>query len=183
MGFWDNVTAQNIESAQERGFAEFKIGENRAWIAGATEKVSQNGNPMLEITFTNDKGAQIRWYIVDGEYKLSKLKNLYTSFGIPFSENNYQRWIGKMGLVVVRAGKEYNGIVRNEVSHVRSAKDVPADQIARGTQPPAQKQVPQQPRQQAHPVNETRIQEEKTVTKEDQFDDDIPWDDNQPDIW
>jgi len=116
--FFDGVNQQTVSQAQD-GFKEFKIGDNHACISKVEEKTSESGNPMLEITFVDEEGASIRYYIVDGEWKLSKLKQLYVAFGIPVGETNIKKWIGTWGTVVCKAGKPYNGNVYNQVSYVR----------------------------------------------------------------
>jgi len=118
MGFWDNVTPRSIENAQE-GFMEFKIGDNEAYVKMAEERTSKNENPMLVITFANDEGAEIEHYIVEGEYKLPKLKQFYLAFGIPFGDNNIEEWRGKRGIVVCKQGEPYNGKTYNKVSYLR----------------------------------------------------------------
>ncbi|MDR0449930.1 MAG: hypothetical protein LBH26_01540 [Treponema sp.] len=124
MSFLNKYDPQTIESAQEAAgeFNQFPVGDNPARIIGVVEKTSKNGNDMLEITFGNEQGMQIRDYIVDGEYAASKLKNLQTSFKIPYGEQNIKNWIGKPGIIVVKEGEEYNGRTYNRVSHYRSPK-------------------------------------------------------------
>jgi hypothetical protein len=117
MGFLDTFTPQELENAH--GFSSFQVGDNTARIASVEETFSTNGNDMLVIHFENESGAKIRYYIVDNEWKLSKLKQLYQAFGIPFTEKNTQRWIGRMGVVVCKQGKPYNGETRPEVSYVK----------------------------------------------------------------
>lgn len=121
-GFFNGVNNQSVSQASD-GFKEFKIGDNYARISKVEEKLSESGNPMLEITFADEDGATIRYYIVDGEWKLSRLKQLYQAFGIPFGETNIQRWIGKWGIVVCKAGEPYNGKVYNKVHYVRPDTD------------------------------------------------------------
>jgi hypothetical protein len=124
MGFLDKYNRQEIEDSRESTgeFRQFPVGENEAVITGIQEKVSSNDNDMLEITFGNESGAEIRAYIVDGEWAAGKLKNLQTSFGIPYGEKNTGKWIGKRGIVIVREGEPYNGKIYNKVSHYRSIK-------------------------------------------------------------
>jgi hypothetical protein len=117
MGFLDRITPDDLENA--KGFSSFSIGDNLAKITEVKESTSTSGNDMLVITFSNESGAKINYYIVEGEFKLQKLKSLYQAFGIPFSEKNYQRWIGKKGIVVCKEGRPYNGAVRSEVNYVR----------------------------------------------------------------
>ena len=118
--FWSGVTPQAVSQAPD-GFKEFKIGENDAYISKVEEKISESGNPMLVITFTSDDGATIKYYIVDGEYKLSMLKQLYSAFDIPMGVTDTRRWINKRGIVVCKAGEPYNGKVYNKVNYVKSA--------------------------------------------------------------
>ena len=99
MGFWNGVTPDSVASADE-GFKEFIVGDNKAYIKSVQEKCSQNGNEMLVVTFANDDGAEIRHYIVDGDYKQQKLKQLCIAFNIPFGSQNIQSWVG----VALRAG-------------------------------------------------------------------------------
>jgi hypothetical protein len=124
MGFLNKYDPETVEAAREAtgSFDQFPVGENAARIIGVVEKTSSNGNDMLEITFGNELGMQIRDYIVDGEYAASKLKNLQTSFKIPYGEQNIKNWIGKSGMVIVKEGDEYNGKKYNRVSHYRSIK-------------------------------------------------------------
>jgi hypothetical protein len=151
MGFLEKYDGRTIEESREDtgGFLQFEVGENEACITGVQERVSRNGNDMLEITFGNDAGAEIRDYIVDSEWAAGKLKNLQTSFRIPYGEQNTAMWIGRRGIVVVKEGEPYNGKIYNRVSHYRSGKTVtlgaPASPAARNlAQPaPAQPAVPQ----------------------------------------
>ena len=125
MGFWNGVTPQSVANTSDGGFKEFKVGENDAYVKSIIEKESESGNPMIVITFANDEGAEIRHYIVDGEYKLSKLKQFYVACGIPFGNNDVQSWIGKRCIVVCKPGKPYNDKVYNQVSYLRP-KDNPS---------------------------------------------------------
>jgi len=124
MGFWDGVTPQSVANTSDGGFKEFKVGDNEAYVKSIIEKESESGNPMIVIIFANDVGAEIRHYIVDGEYKLSKLKQFYIACGIPFGNNDVQSWIGKRCIVVCKPGKPYNDKVYNQVSYLRP-KDGP----------------------------------------------------------
>jgi hypothetical protein len=126
MGFLDSVSTKELEEAEEySGFSQFPVGENEAAISGVQEKTSSTGKPMLEITFINGTGAQIRHYIVDGEYKLRNLKSFYNAFKIPLEEKNTNRWLGKRGIVVVKEGDEYNGVRYNKVSYLKSLPQAP----------------------------------------------------------
>jgi len=120
MSFWNGVNPQAVANAPD-GFKEFKAGDNDAYIKMVQEKTSkESGTPMLEITFADDEGAEIKYYIVDGEYKLSKLKQLYAAFGIPPNEyTNLSKWLYKEGVVVCKQGEPYNGKSYNKVSYVR----------------------------------------------------------------
>jgi len=119
MSFFDGVTPQTVSQASD-GFLEFKVGENYAYISSVEEKESRNNNPMLEITFADEEGATIRYWIVGGEYKLSRLKQLYSAFGIPMGEANTNKWIGKWGVVVCKAGTPNDkGKVYNQVSYLK----------------------------------------------------------------
>ena len=163
MSFFNGVNPQTV-SAASNGFKEFKIGENYAHISKVEEKKSESGNPMLEITFVNEDGATIRYYIVDGEWKLSRLKELYTAFGIPMGERTVQNWIGKWGIVVCKAGKEYNGKTYNQVSYVKSDNDVPQSR-----KPNQQQQQP--PRG----YDDTGDEFGNANHQEEEFTDDIPF--------
>ena len=155
MGYWDNVTPQSVANASN-GFNEFKIGDNEAYIKMVEEKHSESGNPMLVITFANNAGAEIKHYIVDGEYKLSKLKQLYQSFSIPLGSQDIEDWRGKRGIVVCKQGEPYNGSVYNKVNYLR---------------PLSVKKAEQKP-QAATPANALPKQAPAQI---DNFDDDIPW--------
>jgi hypothetical protein len=117
MGVLDGFTPQELENA--KGFSSFQVGDNTAIIDKVEETYSKNGSDMLVIHFANDTGAKIRYYIVDNEYKLQKLRGLYLAFGIPFTEKNPQRWLGKTGVVVCKEGKPYNGETWPEVNYVK----------------------------------------------------------------
>jgi hypothetical protein len=152
MSLLDKYDSETIADAQEAGdFISFPIGENPARIIGVVEKTSKTGSDMLEITLGNEQGAQIRDYIVDGDWAPRKLKNLQTSFGIPYGEKDIQKWIGKAGIVVVKEGEEYNGKKYNQVSYYRSPKTTvgaPAGAAlsrAAGVSPPAPKAQPPAP--------------------------------------
>jgi hypothetical protein len=120
MGFFDGVNSQTVSEAQD-GFKEFKIGDNHAQITKVEEKISkESGKAMLEITFTDEEGATIRYYIVADDYKLAKLKQLSAAFKIPMEEINIPgKWVGKWGIVVCKAGEPYNGKVYNKVHYLR----------------------------------------------------------------
>ena len=131
MSFFNGVTPNSVEEAQD-GFNEFKIGENNAYIRTVHEITSKNGNPMLEITFATEDEAVIKYYIVDSEYKLSKLKQLYKSFSIPPEYYiNISKWLYKEGVVVCKQDT-YNGRPVPKVSYLKS-KDTPNQQTL-GTQ-------------------------------------------------
>ena len=157
MSFFNGVNPHTVSQASD-GFKEFKIGDNHAYISKVVEKPSNSGNPMLEITFCDEHEATIRYYIVDGEYKLSKLKQLYQAFGIPMGETNTQRWLGKWGIVVCREGKLYNNKKYNEVHFLRPDID--------GSAP--QNNAPKQPEQQNHGYN-------GNYANSDDFTDDVPF--------
>jgi len=120
MSFWDNVTPQSVACAKD-GFKEFRIGDNDAVIKSAVEKVSESGNDMLVITFENDEGAEIRHYIVEGEFKQQRLKQFCIAFGIPFGSRDINEWQGKRGIVVCKQGKQpsRDGYTYNQVSYLR----------------------------------------------------------------
>jgi hypothetical protein len=118
MGYWDDVTPNSVASAED-GFKEFKIGDNEAFVKKVEEKYSESGNSMLVITFENDEGAEIKHYIVNGEYKLQNLKQFYIAFGIPLGSHDIGKWYGKRGVVVVKKGEPYNGKTYNKVSYLR----------------------------------------------------------------
>ncbi|MDR1249019.1 MAG: hypothetical protein LBK63_06925 [Treponema sp.] len=155
--FFDNVTSQDIADAPDGGgFSQFPVGENVAFIASVEEQISKQGNPMLEIIFEGNNDEQIRWYIVDGEYKLKKLKNLFTSFSIPFNLFDYHKWIGSKGIIVIKAGDVYNGTTYNKVSHCRSLK-------------------PEQPPSKPEPHSQQAAAAPSTTPSDDVFKDEIPF--------
>jgi hypothetical protein len=117
-GYWDDVTPQNVANTQD-GFKEFQIGDNDAYVCSVEEKVSSAGNKMLVITFANDDGAEIKHYIVEGESKLQKLKQLYIAFGIPMGSRNTKEWMGKRGIVVCKQGEPWDGKIYNKVSYLK----------------------------------------------------------------
>jgi hypothetical protein len=121
---------------------------------------------MLVVTFANNDGAEIRHYIVDGEFKQQKLKQLCIAFNIPFGSQNIQSWIGKRGIVVCKQGKpNSNGNVYNQVSYLRPRPGTNVNpQPAHQTSQPAQQQ-PQQP------YNPPAGQPQQN----DGFEDDIPF--------
>ena len=118
MGYWDDVNPRSVNEASD-GFSEFALGDNDAFIDKVEEKVSESGNDMLVITFAKSNGVTIKHFIVDGEYKLSKLKQLYIAFNIPVGETDIRKWLGKTGIVVCKEGKPFNGKVYNQVSYLR----------------------------------------------------------------
>jgi len=109
MSFWQDVTPQSIAQAPD-GFTQFQVGENEAYIEKVIATKSKSGNKMLDITFKNMDGAEIHHYIVDDEYKMQKLKQLYISFNIPFGNQEIgTTWLNKKGIVVCKMGEPYNG--------------------------------------------------------------------------
>jgi hypothetical protein len=169
MGFWNGVTPDSVASASD-GFKEFIIGDNEAYIKSVQEKVSESGNDMLVVIFANNDGAEIRHYIVDGEFKQQKLKQLCIAFNIPFGSQNVQSWIGKHGIVVCKAGEpNSNGNVYNQVSYLRPKPGANVNRPAH-TQPsqPAS-QHPQQPAGWSSPPPENH------APPDDGFDNDIPF--------
>jgi anti-sigma28 factor (negative regulator of flagellin synthesis) len=149
MSYWDDVNPQSVSSAEDK-FAEFQVGENEARIKKVEEMNSAKGNPMLVITFENREGAEIKHFIVDGEYKLSKLKQLYIAFGIPVGNRNTASWIGKRGIVVCKEGTPWNGKVYNKVSYLKPLPNTSA------------------------PSANTRKQDSPPLPVRDDEDDDIP---------
>jgi len=124
MNFWDDVTVQAVMNAPE-GFNEFKIGENVARIKVVNETSSKSGNRMLVITFQNEEDAEINHYIVNDEYKMQKLKQLYICFNIPIGNTEIETWRDHKGIVVCKAGEPYNGKVYNKVSFLRPLTNDP----------------------------------------------------------
>ena len=118
MGFFSGVTQQSVADTPDR-FKDFKVGDNEAFIKDVVEKFTKNGDPMLQITFSDESGAEIRYYIVDNEHKMRKLKQLYQAFDIPMGNTIPQSWIGKTGIVVVKEGTPYNGMIYNEISYFK----------------------------------------------------------------
>jgi hypothetical protein len=164
MGYWDDVTPHSVANAEE-GFKEFRIGDNDAFVKSVQEKVSESGNPMLVITFENDEGAEIKHYIVDGEYKLQKLKQFYVAFGIPLGSRDFEEWRGKRGIVVCKQGEPYNGKIYNKVSYLRPRLN--------SNPPPAN--TPPRSQSVRRPLNSEIVKEENYPASEDGFDDDIPF--------
>ena len=163
-GFMDGITPQTVAQASD-GFKLFKIGDNHARISNVTERTTKNGDPMLEINFIDEDGANIRYYIVKNEFGESKLKQLFLAFNIPFANlYNYQSWLNKWGVVVCKEGKPYNGNVYPEVSYVRPAESRQAN---------SQPQRPQQ-QQQPHP-QQTYNPPAGQTQQDDEFEDDIPF--------
>jgi len=167
-GFWDDVTPDSVAAASD-GFKEFVIGENEAYIKNVAESVSQSGNDMLVVTFANDDGAELKHYIVEGEFKQQKLKQLYTAFNIPIGSKTTNNWIGRRGIVVCKQGKpNNNGNIYNQVSYLRPLKNgAPASR-------PANTQQNQQRQSQQPPNNHTTGQTQNTGSGDD-FVDDIPF--------
>jgi len=117
MSFFNGVTPQAVADAKIK---EFEIGDNDAYIKTVREKLSNKGNPMLEITFANEDGAEIRYYITESEWKLLNLKQLYDAFGIPPNEyTSLGKWLYRKGVVVCKQ-ETYNGETRIKVSYLRS---------------------------------------------------------------
>jgi hypothetical protein len=146
MGYWDDVNPRSVSEASD-GFSEFALGDNEAFIDKVEEEVSNSGNDMLVVTFAKNNGATIKHFIVDGEYKLSKLKQLYAAFNIPVGETNTKKWLGKTGIVVCKEGKPYNGKVYNQVSYVRpidlkqpAGTHVPQNSVPANSKPPLEPQ-------------------------------------------
>jgi hypothetical protein len=162
--FWSGVTPNSVANASD-GFKEFIIGDNDAYIKKVEEDVSQSGNDMLVVTFANDDGAEIKHFIVDGEYKQQKLKQFYTAFNIPFASQNIQSWIGKRGIVVCKQGKpNSNGNAYNQVSYLRP-------KLGANVNRPAHTQQNQQARQQ----QAYHQPAEQAQQSDDGFEDDIPF--------
>jgi len=170
MGFWNGVTPDSVADAPDSGFKEFMIGDNEAYIKNVKEDVSQSNNDMLVVTFANDDGAEIKHFIVDGEYKQQKLKQLYIAFNIPFASQNIQSWIGKRGIVVCKQGKpNSNGNVYNQVSYLRPKPGTPSVNRT------AQQGQSAQPRQPQNTQPQNSLPAGQTQTSDDGFDDDIPF--------
>jgi hypothetical protein len=160
MGYWDDVTPHSVANAQD-GFKEFRIGDNEAFVKSVQEKVSESGNPMLVIIFENNEGAEIKHYIVDGEYKLQKLKQFYVAFGIPLGNRNFEEWRGRRGIVVCKQGEPYNGKVYNKISYLRprlNSDPQPADNPSWG-----------------RPGNQPDPPREEPLPPNDGFEDDVPF--------
>jgi len=119
MSFWQDVTPQAVADAKD-GFSQFEIGENVAFIQQVNPTTSKSGKIMLDIIFKKMDGAEIHHYIVDDEYKMQKLKQLYVSFDIPFGNQEIDTiWKNKKGIVVCKEGNEYKGKRYPKVSFLR----------------------------------------------------------------
>ena len=161
MGYWDDVTSQSVSNAQD-GFAQFQVGDNEAYIKLVKERVSKNGNKMLEITFANNEGTEIKHWIVEGEYKLSKLKQLYVAFGIPFANRDIHSWQGKRGIVVCKQGQpNSNGNIYSEVSFL---KPLPGSNTNQPTNA-----------QRNQPAQQSNREPDQDYPPDDGFMDDIPF--------
>jgi len=156
MGFWSGVTPESVQQASD-GFKEFHVGDNEASIKYAEQVLSNNGNQMLVIIFTNNEGAEIKHYIVDNEFKIQKLKQLYQAFGIPMGSTVIEEWRGRTGIVVCKRGQPYDGKIYNKVSYLRPKM---SGAVNSSRQPAPVQTTPQKPSQ--PPV-------------EDHFVDDIPF--------
>jgi hypothetical protein len=172
MNFFDGVNPKSIAEA-ESGFMQFKVGDNEAYIKMVQEKTSGNGNEMLEITFATEDSAEIRHYIVNNEFKLQKLKQLYIAFDIPPKDYlNLRGWLYKEGIVVCKQGDPYNGTVYNKVSYLRP-------KVKQNSNPgPAKNPQSSRPPAQQHSVTEEQrdyTQEQGEPPVNDGFDDDIPF--------
>jgi hypothetical protein len=120
MGFWEGVTMEAVKNAAEFGFKQFEIGENECFIDQVNPTTAKSsGKKMLDIIFAKKDGAEIHYYITDDEYKLQKLKSLYTAFDIPLADQNVDGWKGKKGIVVCKQGEPYNGNVYPKVSYLK----------------------------------------------------------------
>jgi len=163
--FMDGITPQTVAQASD-GFKLFKVGDNHARISNVAERTTKNGDPMLEINFIDEDGANIRYYIVKNEFGESKLKQLFLAFNIPFANlYNYQSWLNKWGVVVCKEGKPYNGNVYPEVSYVRPAESRQANTSQ--PRPPVQQQQYSQPQEEYPPAGQD--------SRDDEFTDDIPF--------
>ena len=118
MSFFDGVNARTLEEAPD-GFKSFAIGENEAYIDDAVEGHAKgSGRPMLTVTFRTDDGADIKYHIVENEWKLQKLKQLYSAFGIPFSSTDVADWFHRRGIVVCKEDV-YEGKTYPKVSYLK----------------------------------------------------------------
>jgi len=176
MSFWNGVTPDSVAGASD-GFKEFTIGDNDAYIKSVKEDVSQSGNDMLVIVFANDEGAEIKHFIVEGEYKQQRLKQLCIAFNIPFGSQNIQSWIGKRGIVVCKQGKpNSNGNTYNQVSFLRPRPGANVNH-------PAKAQQNTQPRQPSNSAPQREYQDagggysrqSSSNPPDDEFEDDIPF--------
>ena len=170
MGFWNDVTPDSVSNASD-GYKEFIIGDNEAYIKDVEEDTSHSGNDMLVITFANNDGATIKHFIVEGEYKQQKLKELCTAFNIPFGSSDTQRWIGKRGIVVCKQGKPNSkGNTYNQVSYLRPKPGT--NNVNR----PANAQSSQAPqRQPQQPQPQQSYNQPAGNPPGDDFEDDIPF--------
>jgi len=139
MSFFNGVNAKELRDASD-GFKSFCVGENEAFIDDAQETCSKNsGKKMMVVTFKKSDGAEIKHYIVDNEYKLANLKQLYTAFGIPLDSVDVADWLHKRGVVVckedVHEGKTYP-----KVSYLKPLGNQPDKSAAKGSQGPRQPQ-------------------------------------------
>lgn len=148
MGLLDKYSAEKIKSAEEGGFRQFVVGENKAVIVSAEDTVSKNGNAMVKVVFKNRDKAEITDYIVDGEWAAKKLKNLMTSFKIDFGDSDLRHWVGRKGIVVCKAGDpndRYEGFY-NRVSHYRTWEGAEKAVDKRPPNPPKSAPPPKQER-------------------------------------
>jgi hypothetical protein len=148
MGLLDKYSAEKIKSAEEGGFRQFVVGDNKAVIVSAEDAVSKNGNAMLKVVFKNRDKAEITDYIVDGEWAAKKLKNLTTSFKIDFGDSDLRHWSGKRGIVVCKAGApndRYEGFY-NRVSHYRTWEGAEKEAGQSPLNPPKSAPPPKQER-------------------------------------
>lgn len=117
-----NFNANDVDE----GFSLISSGDHRVRIAEVNERVSRNGNDMIELKLdVSGESGSLFTYIVflpdNTTLTNTNLKRFYESFGIEKGSLNTASWIGKVGGARVKH-EEYNGELQARVSYFLDKK-------------------------------------------------------------
>lgn len=90
---------------EEQAAITLKSGDHLLKIIGATEKVSSNGNLMVEMKMiTKDCPIEFKFFLVKNDNFNVNATKFFDCFGIKRGDFNLQGWLGKKGLGFIDKG-------------------------------------------------------------------------------
>lgn len=112
---------------EKNEFEELPQGQYRCRIAKTEEKMTSTGKPMISMTLDISGHYQKLFYNLvfdpmNAKMTNQKLTSIFESFNIQGGNMDSSAWIGKVGALKTRVGKDQYGNPRTEVHYFLSPK-------------------------------------------------------------